>query len=697
MSSLPILFGDMRPSIRSDFDCLYTPAVTRLLMLQLKKCSKLTSTRVSFVQDDFRTWILQMRDFKNANGTIYVLLFFPCVFPKKGPRMRVLTPTGIWTHSMTGDGKPYTGETRSVCIEGFTGHGSAREWENNWVHIFKENMKNWIYQLRMIIEYPNTGTRHHGTGWIKSVLDGQVPTRPTVKSVNHYNSTNRLIQKLQQEFEDDDNIAVYKYKTRIPKCFTYVVTYLEGLSPCVHSNLLSNSMCKPEIRRTAKVGDIVIGYKGKGLHDSVLKSKEKKEDTSYDLEMLFWYRITHKMPAIQYHTKNFGNGRRPDQNYTKTGQHVLLHEFHRTDVDRKSDLLITPTEETSVLLSTDYMCFAYKDGNGRLRGAPTSVTNVCCSELAVRQGQRGHNIKPNGGFKTLHEATSTFSSLHGLKPYYSKYMERLTEGLQNQIEESESRKEFDKYYNNKSELNTFSPATFYILPTEAALRKRGEYQLFKKRCMKLYNKLTPLQKKSILHYWYKLMEVDAQPYQIESEYAAFFNVLLSIDNGKLSWRQQFHSLRTIDDVIDMAHRNIRHEEYTKKEKKPSILKTFKKNEKFGVNKSFKLTNTKQFYSDPDTLQRQRKKTKLKEQNATKKNINNYLNKIASNNLTTHLYLKKLDNLPPNSINIPHLKKIYKSFATSKSNIKHLMHKWDVSVSESDEKLTTFLQIEKKWY
>jgi hypothetical protein len=734
--SVPVLFGNsIRDSLRVDFECLYTSDVTRHIILQLQKCQKLgATTQVALVQDDVRTWVLRMCDFENAPGTIYALLFFPCTFPHKAPCLRVLSPTGIWTHSKTRDSKPWAGETRSICIEGFTMHGSATTWQTNWVTVFKKSMANWIRQLRMTIEYPNTVERHHGTGWIKAVLDGTPPQRPPRKTVDEHNTTNPLIQKLQTEsFSDDDADADAdadgtaaasgssaaasgssivtngsSAATRIPCCFTYVVSYLEGLSPSVLGDMLTNAVCKPEIRRGAHVGDIVIGYKGMGLHKLMLSKKAKKLDDSYELEMLFWYRITEKMLALQYTTTNFGSGRRPDQNYTETGQHVLLHEFHLTDEDRKSDLLQKNSDEASVLLSTDYMCFAHMDGQGALRGAPKAVTDQCCPALTVRTGQRGHNMRPTDGFKTLENANKALAALRGLAPHRSTHMQTMTEQMQTRMERLESRETFVANVNRMpTQAALFSPDTFYLLPTEAELRSRypaeNKYQLFRTRCETLYKRLTSMQKRSVFQYWYKLMCIGGK--NVDAEYAAFFNVLLSIGNARLSWRQQQHSLRTIEDVVAMAHESIAHEKHSQKERPPSSSLRLKSLPRPPLTPST-LTKTfpKRFYAKPDAVQRTQKRLQRAQHAATQKKLSMYVEKIAANSLSTRLYVQQLHALPvtftpPESI----LQKLKTLRHSSSSNINTLLHKWEKLPSEDDDVTTSpppptyFLQIEKSWY
>jgi hypothetical protein len=52
--------------------------------------------------------------------------------------------------------------------------------------------------------------------------------------------------------------------------YFYKMTTDNGGAPCVHKSVLSLSICKPKIRRTAKVGDLVFGFGGKELEERLI-------------------------------------------------------------------------------------------------------------------------------------------------------------------------------------------------------------------------------------------------------------------------------------------------------------------------------------------------------------------------------------------------------------------------------------------
>ena len=49
----------------------------------------------------------------------------------------------------------------------------------------------------------------------------------------------------------------------------YVVTHDHGYAPCVDNDLLSLCICKPAVRRVAKVGDWLIGFTSKDISESL--------------------------------------------------------------------------------------------------------------------------------------------------------------------------------------------------------------------------------------------------------------------------------------------------------------------------------------------------------------------------------------------------------------------------------------------
>ena len=49
------------------------------------------------------------------------------------------------------------------------------------------------------------------------------------------------------------------------KLYTYIVACDNGGAPCVEEDCLTIAICKPEIRRKAKVGDMIVGISSRKL------------------------------------------------------------------------------------------------------------------------------------------------------------------------------------------------------------------------------------------------------------------------------------------------------------------------------------------------------------------------------------------------------------------------------------------------
>jgi Nucleotide modification associated domain 2 len=52
--------------------------------------------------------------------------------------------------------------------------------------------------------------------------------------------------------------------------YLYKMTSDSGGAPCVENGMLSLAICKPVIRRTARVGDIIIGFGGKKFGEKLI-------------------------------------------------------------------------------------------------------------------------------------------------------------------------------------------------------------------------------------------------------------------------------------------------------------------------------------------------------------------------------------------------------------------------------------------
>jgi hypothetical protein len=118
------------------------------------------------------------------------------------------------------------------------------------------------------------------------------------------------------------------------KLYSYIVACDNGGAPCVERGCLTIAICKPEIRRLAKVGDIIVGISGYKL------GKEKK--------IIFIAKTTKMMTMEEY-----GNSTRSDSIYTsklkmKPNPFHICSDYER-DINGKN-----------VIMSTDFIYFGKK-------------------------------------------------------------------------------------------------------------------------------------------------------------------------------------------------------------------------------------------------------------------------------------------------------------------------------------------------
>jgi Nucleotide modification associated domain 2 len=52
--------------------------------------------------------------------------------------------------------------------------------------------------------------------------------------------------------------------------YFYKMTSDSGMAPCVDQGVLSLAICKPSIRRRAQEGDIIFGFGGKALGETLI-------------------------------------------------------------------------------------------------------------------------------------------------------------------------------------------------------------------------------------------------------------------------------------------------------------------------------------------------------------------------------------------------------------------------------------------
>ena len=158
------------------------------------------------------------------------------------------------------------------------------------------------------------------------------------------------------------------------KIYFYKLTADSNAAPCIHYGLLSLAICKPMIRKTAKEGNLIIGFAANSLHD--------------DNRLIFAARVTRKLTDGDYFkTKKYF--RRGDCIYSFRNMRFTWRKdakFH-SPADLTHDLGDHPDyDRASVLLSEDFRYFG-KDGNDKYK---TKFPRVKC---AVENLGRGHRVR----------------------------------------------------------------------------------------------------------------------------------------------------------------------------------------------------------------------------------------------------------------------------------------------------------------
>ena len=118
---------------------------------------------------------------------------------------------------------------------------------------------------------------------------------------------------------------------RQPKLYSYILACDVGGAPCVEDGCLTIAICKPDIRRLSKVGDIIVGISGYKL------GKKKK---------IIFIAKTTKMVTME----EYGDITRSDSIYTSKLK-MKPNPFHNCS-DYKRDM-----SGENVIMSTDFIYF----------------------------------------------------------------------------------------------------------------------------------------------------------------------------------------------------------------------------------------------------------------------------------------------------------------------------------------------------
>lgn len=158
------------------------------------------------------------------------------------------------------------------------------------------------------------------------------------------------------------------------RIYFYKLTVDDGGAPCVQDGLLSLAICKPMIRSTARLGDLVFGFAANSLRP--------------DNALLYVARITEKVRCAEYYERE-EFARRRDCIYERRGDRFTWRRdalYHGPE-DVKGDLGRHPDyRKANVLLSNDFRYF------GRSASADYKSRFPVVAQAVEGLGQ-GHRVR----------------------------------------------------------------------------------------------------------------------------------------------------------------------------------------------------------------------------------------------------------------------------------------------------------------
>lgn len=153
------------------------------------------------------------------------------------------------------------------------------------------------------------------------------------------------------------------------RIYFYKLMADSGAAPCVWKGLLSLAICKPMIRTSASVGDLVFGFAADSLHA--------------DNRLIYIAQVTEVLDGGRYYDDARFAGR-PDLIYRRTGSGFVRRAralFHDQPGDLEHDLGRAPAyRRARVLVSNDFRYFGgegsddYKRRYPRLKRAVEALT-----------------------------------------------------------------------------------------------------------------------------------------------------------------------------------------------------------------------------------------------------------------------------------------------------------------------------------
>lgn len=180
-----------------------------------------------------------------------------------------------------------------------------------------------------------------------------------------------------------------------PRLFVYKLTSDTGAAPCVEGDVLTLAICKPMIRASAQVGDLLFGFAADSL--------------SPDNRLIYIARVT---DIEDHYYDDPAYSERPDRIYIRgeDGRFRIRSDarFHEEGASIERDVGVFPEyDRARVLVSDDYRYFGSSSASPLVDLGPYPAVRSL-----VRRLKQGHRVKPPTGDRARAVATPAIGVVH---------------------------------------------------------------------------------------------------------------------------------------------------------------------------------------------------------------------------------------------------------------------------------------------
>lgn len=190
------------------------------------------------------------------------------------------------------------------------------------------------------------------------------------------------------------------------RIYLYKMICDNGGAPCIQNKLLSLAICKPQIRKQAEVGSLILGFVGKTMI--------RHASSPPDCALIYAARVTKVIPGKEYYDDRGSYSRRADSIYRWNENehrfHWIKNDFHDNPDSIDHDLGKN-RDHCQVLLSNNYRYF----GRVAKRWEEFKLVTQCVEHMT-----QGHRVNHSDElFKELERLETKLwgePALSGTKP-----------------------------------------------------------------------------------------------------------------------------------------------------------------------------------------------------------------------------------------------------------------------------------------